>query len=325
MLNNYTILKNHEPQLNLDIAVLLAEASAAAYSQLAASKWAVQNDFGGANPINQGNIQGFWCVKEDVALLAFRGTSNPGQWIRDARILPMSHPWGWVHRGFGKGILAIEEDFQKFIETVKQQSGRKVWVTGHSLGGALAVIAAANLKIDQITPMVYTYGQPRAGFDKFAENFNQALPGRLYRIINQSDIVARVPPDPFYRHTGTPKRIVNLNASGPAFRLVSANPDIVTIQQVVGSAEPEFPTISEDIQLGSVYLKESDTASVTPEEFSQLQNALGASAELLGDFPEEPFSPASADAQLAGAIPFFEDHAISEYIRLIKEIQTFPS
>ena len=325
MSNDYTILKNHDPQLNLDIAVLLAEASAAAYSQLTASKWAVQNDFGGANPINQGNIQGFWCVKEDVALLAFRGTSNPGQWIRDARILPTSHPWGWVHRGFGKGIDAIEEDFQEFVETVKQQSGRKVWVTGHSLGGALAVIAAANLKIGQITPMVYTYGQPRAGFDKFAENFNQALPGRLYRFINQSDIVARVPPDPFYRHTGTPKRIVNLNGSGPAVGLVSANPAIATIQQVVGSAAPEFPIITEVTQTGEFFLNESDTVSVTPEEFSQLQNALGASAEALGDFPEEPLAPGSADAQLAGAVPFFEDHAISEYIRLLKEILALPS
>ncbi|HYN53622.1 MAG TPA: lipase family protein [Methylotenera sp.] len=321
MSNGYITLKNHDPLLDLDIAILLAEASAAAYSDETATIWALQNELGDANLINQGNIQGFWCVKDDVALLAFRGTSNPGQWIRDVRILPMSHPWGWIHRGFGKGIENIEEDYRKFLITINQLSGRKVWVTGHSLGGALAVIAAANLKIDKVTPIVYTYGQPRPSYGEFAERFAKELPSQLYRFINQSDIVARVPPDPFYNHSGTPKRIINTNATGAIFGLVATNPDIEIIQQVVSTAEPEIPTISEAIHDGEVFLKTSETASVTPEEFSKLQKALGADAEPLGDLPEETFSTASAEAQLAGAIPFFADHAISEYIRLLKEIK----
>ena len=43
----------------------------------------------------------------------------------------------------------------------------------------------------------------------FAERFSVEMPGRLWRFINQSDIVARVPPGPLYRHVGAIKRIVS--------------------------------------------------------------------------------------------------------------------
>jgi hypothetical protein len=92
MPNDYTLLKNNNPQLNLDIAVLLAEASAAAYAPADASAWAAQSGFDAANQFNMGNIQGFWCVKEDVALLAFRGTSNPGGMVQTRVTLLNSHP-----------------------------------------------------------------------------------------------------------------------------------------------------------------------------------------------------------------------------------------
>lgn len=314
MPNDYSLLKNNNPQLNLDIAVLLAEASSAAYDPAEASAWAAQSGFGPATQFNMGNIQGFWCIKEDVALLAFRGTSNPGQWVRDARILPNGHPWGWVHKGFGDGVEAVAQDLGHFTAAAKGINGVKVWVTGHSLGGALAVIAAANLKIDQLTPTVYTYGQPRAGFGEFAGRFNQELPGRLYRFINQSDIVARVPPDPFYRHTGTPKRILVPGGGGHVVALAAANPALAAIQNVL-----EPPLTDADVPVDEIALSQAEPASVTPEEFSRLQDTLGASPEALGGLPEEP-SPLAA-AQLAGTFPIFEDHAISEYIRLLQEVQ----
>jgi hypothetical protein len=314
MPNDYTLLKNNNPQFNLDIAILLAEASAAAYTQVDAFTWATQSGFDAPEQFNIGNIQGFWCVKDDVALLAFRGTSNPGQWIRDAQILPAGHPWGWVHKGFGDGVEAVADDLQRFTAAAKAIIGVKLWVTGHSLGGALSVIAAANLKIDQLTPTVYTYGQPRAGFGEFAGRFNRELPGRLYRFINQSDIVARVPPDPFYRHTGIPKHIV-IHGAVPGVALAAANPALAAIVAL--------PPAVEDIQADEITLSQEEPASVTPEEFSRLQGLLGARAEALGELPEEP-PFAAAEAQLAGALPIFEDHAIREYIRLLKEIQALP-
>ncbi len=84
-----------------------------------------------------------------------------------------------------------------------------VWVAGHSLGGALAVIASARLKIKTgVSALTHTYGQPAVGLNDFAERYSVELPQRLWRFVNQSDIVTRVPPGPLYRHVGTVKRIV---------------------------------------------------------------------------------------------------------------------
>ena len=72
------------------------------------------------------------------------------------------------------------------------------------------MLAAARHKIKfGVAPLVHTYGQPAVGLNGFAERFSVEMPGRLWRFINQSDIVARVPPGPLYRHVGAIKRIVS--------------------------------------------------------------------------------------------------------------------
>lgn len=191
-----------------DISVFLAEASEIAYKPgLAIKAWAAANGFDArCSSFDRENIQGFWCAAGDVALLCFRGTSNPGQWIRDLRILPVSHPWGRVHAGFKGGIDIAEPEMHAFEAFASQ--AKHVWVTGHSLGGALAVVAAAWLKARGVTASVYTYGQPRVGLGGFADRFEAELSGRLIRFVNQSDIVPRVPPGLIFRHTGAVKRIV---------------------------------------------------------------------------------------------------------------------
>ncbi|MCY2988162.1 MAG: lipase family protein [Planctomycetota bacterium] len=197
------------PGLDLEAAVLLARASEVAYEPNAAiiSAWAVKQGFSSATPFNQGNIQGFHARSPDVALLVFRGTSNLGQWVRDARLIPADHPWGRVHIGFRNGLQNVEDHLQQFEAAAAQ--AQHVWVTGHSLGGALAVLAAARLQRNGIGARSYTYGQPRVGLSGFAERFDAELTGRLVRFINQSDIVPRLPPGLLYRHCGLVKRIVS--------------------------------------------------------------------------------------------------------------------
>lgn len=52
-----------------------------------------------------------------------------------------------------------------------------IYVTGHSLGGSIAVLTAAELSVDDDynVATVYTYGKPRVGNKKFASWFNQRL------------------------------------------------------------------------------------------------------------------------------------------------------
>ena len=75
--------------LDLDLAVFLAEASDMAYKpSIIVKAWIIANGLGAhSSCFDRENIQGYWCSNGEVALLAFRGTSNPGQWIRDLRIL----------------------------------------------------------------------------------------------------------------------------------------------------------------------------------------------------------------------------------------------
>lgn len=187
MTDSYEVLT--QTGFDLNIAVFLAKASQAAYSDIVSpEKWAADNGFTKIQEFNNKDTQGFWCtVDNTVALLAFRGTESPSNWVRDARIFPAPYPWGRVHIGFRDGVRAVEGALQEF-ETVAKNS-KHVWITGHSLGGALALIAAGRLKMKGVSPYIYTYGQPRVGLNEFAERFNVELSGQLYRFINQSDII----------------------------------------------------------------------------------------------------------------------------------------
>lgn len=147
MSNRYSLLTRSG--FDLDLSIFLAEASQAAYAdEVDPKQWAADQGFTSFTAFDRFNVQGFWCMADDVALLSFRGTSNIGQWLRDARFLPVPHPWGLVHAGFSDGIHDVEADLAMFDAASSKAS--HVWITGHSLGGGLALIAAARLKMKGI-------------------------------------------------------------------------------------------------------------------------------------------------------------------------------
>jgi hypothetical protein len=85
-------------------------------------------------------------------------------------------------------------------------------VVGHSLGGAVATLAAAYLRAGGIPTELYTYGAPRVGNEEFA-NFVSRQAGGHYRITHGADPVPKVPPFAFgYRHT-TPEYWLNGGSS----------------------------------------------------------------------------------------------------------------
>jgi hypothetical protein len=319
MANSFEFLT--DTSFTLDAAILLAEASHAAYgTDITPEAWSPAQGFTTCIPFNRSNVQGFWCVGGDVALLAFRGTSNTGQWLRDARFLPSSHPWGWVHAGFNDGISDVGLDIALFEAEAKK--AKHVWITGHSLGGALALVAAARLKMNGIPSRLYTYGQPRVGFSGFADRFALELPGALYRFVNQSDIVTRVPPGFLYSHTGTVKRIVRpgvlqtetvaataavsaLDATGQQSMRVAAGMAAMESAAAVAASGITEPTIIE-----------SELPPLSEEQFAALQLALAS-----GTAPQVEGGAGLEMAQLEGALPFIANHAITEYIRLLIEIR----
>jgi len=106
---------------------------------------------------------------------------------------------GKVHRGFKEALEEVWLDLLPYIRQLDSK-GCKIWMTGHSLGAALATLCAGRYGHVQ---GVYTFGSPRVGNDVFKEKFDV----NIYRIVNNDDIVSRVPPPGAYRHVGELKFI----------------------------------------------------------------------------------------------------------------------
>ena len=94
------------------------------------------------------------------------------------------------------------DDITKIVETLLHDNPKaQVFITGHSLGGALAALYSTMLfyngevAITRKLASVYTFGQPRVGDQTFANYGNLHLDNRYFRVVYCNDIVPRVPFD----------------------------------------------------------------------------------------------------------------------------------
>jgi triacylglycerol lipase len=106
---------------------------------------------------------------------------------------------GKVHRGFKSALDEVWKDLEGHIRMLKQR-GCTIWMTGHSLGAALATLAAHRFGDVQ---GVYTFGGPRVG----NKDFKNCYSVQTYRFVNGHDIVCFLPPQGFYVHVGEVKHI----------------------------------------------------------------------------------------------------------------------
>ena len=186
-------------------AQILAQASAMAYHQPAeASKWAAISGFTGPfDFFDNADTQGFVAEGPDAIIVAFRGTqpNRPMDWFVDFRATrgAWAHNVGHVHDGFYKALrnvwgvtLASGEILPRRL---LNRGNKTIWITGHSLGGALAELCAAQAMFVSEIPVqgVYTFGQPRVGDKDFADALNAKLGSGIFRFVNDRDIVPRVP------------------------------------------------------------------------------------------------------------------------------------
>jgi hypothetical protein len=143
---------------------------------------------------------------EDAKLtVAFRGTQNAKDWLTDldaALVAIPTQPKTKVHRGFLKALTSVID--QVVAEIEHSSPFHMLIVTGHSLGGALAMLAAPALRALGHNPdYVFTFGQPRVGNSGFSSGYDQVLRNRTWRFVNEEDIVPRVPFVSLgYRHAG---------------------------------------------------------------------------------------------------------------------------
>lgn len=259
-----------DPTGFLDQAIFLARASELAYgddAQRIAQSLGLSsvNVFPDATLRPMPNTQGFWFHHGRVAALVFRGSANRAHWLSNFKVLPpeqVNHPWGTAHPGFLASLaLVIDTVLRPFAAAAK--GADIVWLSGHSLGGALAVLAAAWLRNERgLKPALLTFGQPMPGFDDFCQRFDVELPGRLTRLINQSDFVPRVPGFG-YAHCGQPKtitaglRLERLSQTGVA-------------PLALADVEPAPATQAEF----EAFLYQLETAPLTAAEDAQLEGMI---------------------------------------------------
>lgn len=146
-------------------------------------------------------------VFDDQVVLAFRGTlplSFAGKdafltsvlaWLSDADLKPITVNGidGRVHRGFADALLQLWPLFMEELQA-KLADGRKLIVTGHGQGGALAALAASRLLGMALADAarVYTFGAPRAGDVDFAHGFKDKFEA-AWRFEFHDDVVPHLP------------------------------------------------------------------------------------------------------------------------------------
>ena len=122
------------------------------------------------------------------AFLVFRGSDDVLAYWTNFQFLPedwdsQSVPGGQVHRGFAKALNSVSKPIEQWLKDVE---GAELIVTGHSLGAALATLAAARWPFKRLV----TFGSPRVGNHAFVAS----LQCGITRYVGCCDFVTTVPP-----------------------------------------------------------------------------------------------------------------------------------
>ncbi|CAD7701910.1 unnamed protein product [Ostreobium quekettii] len=156
------------------------------------------------------NTQAFTARGDGFWLVCFRGSDMLGDWFTNSMFTQSEDgPFGRVHSGFLAALNEPSGDgtvLGRILATVApaaRESSLPVYVTGHSLGGACATLAAAYLHQRGVDVAgVYTYGCPRVGDATFAQEYDGGLKSVTHRFVNGEDWVTDLPRTE-YSHVGT--------------------------------------------------------------------------------------------------------------------------
>lgn len=138
------------------------------------------------------DTQAFLAANGDYAVLAFRGTevTSRKDIMTDAKAKRIVDIEGRVHGGFRAAFESVK---QKIEKSILELDNIPLYITGHSLGAALATVATQELEnnpdIKGRIAACYTYGSPRVGNTQYDKNFKAPI----YRMVNTTDIVTIVP------------------------------------------------------------------------------------------------------------------------------------
>ncbi|MDX1964964.1 MAG: lipase family protein [Pirellulales bacterium] len=238
--------------------------------------------------IDVDDTQCFVASSPEIALVSFRGTESRGDWLRNINVPGRTRDYGIVHRGFLGAFQAVESRIRSTITGIH---GRKLILTGHSLGGALATVMAAEWQNFMPASWIVTFGQPAVGTGAFQMFFQQHYFGKFFRFVNDDDIVPRVPPG--YRHVG---RLLHFDARG-------------NLQN--GQTLPQTEHLGvESLQLES---QNQGLPMLSEAEYEVLQSRIGQEVVRVN----RSLSESVSRPQSEGFFPSVNDHSLDKYIAKI--------
>ena len=270
--------------LSTAMASRLAYEESAAVMSTAQDRWKME----GCAFVEKDDTQCFVARTPGVVLIAFRGTESLGDWLADLNVLSTERTYGVVHRGFLSAFQAVEPQLRLLVSGFPDHD---VVITGHSLGGALATVAAAEWRGQFRITRLYTFGQPAVGKGGFPEFFRASYPDTLFRFVNDDDVVPRVPPT--FQHVG---RLLHFDASG---NLPGGTESPVVASRIPrAGARPEAP---------------AGPPTMSEVEFDRLRAALLQRRASRRD----PAAPSTEAPVLEGVLPSVSDHSLDLYITKI--------
>lgn len=145
------------------------------------------------------DTQFFYVQRPEELIVSWRGTASLSDGLTDGNFTPVScqdmdiADQGKAHQGFYNQFAAVTKHPKPKISKVytdiaNSLTGKKLFICGHSLGGALALLHAASLKAKN--PLLYTYGMPRT----LTESALSELTFPHFRHRNERDKVTSLPP-----------------------------------------------------------------------------------------------------------------------------------
>jgi len=207
--------------------------------------------------------QCFVVHNDTIVVVSMRGTEIDNfwgafdDWRNNLEFQPgPDESGGLVHEGFIKDVASIWNDtngeagLKSYLRPLLVAGTRTLWITGHSLGAALATLVAERAVRDGGFNVrgVYTYGSCRVGDIQFRQNYQaRGLNAKTYRVVYDIDIAQKLFPGAAYTHVGQLKFIDAdghldpnvadpINADGPLPEPTRAMKWAVRLSRALGQA-----------------------------------------------------------------------------------------
>lgn len=192
---------------------------------------------------------GFMAVDDAnrLVVLVFRGSVSRLNWHKDFDIIKAHTDMCkhcHIHHGYWKSWMGIRDSVKAAVQqTLDASPGYRFVITGHSLGGALATLAAADFRKDSDDlanrTELFTFGSPRVG-NKEAAAFMSGQSSLSYRITSRYDMIPRLPWHGFgYYHT-SPEYWIRANPDQPRTQDIKIVTGFYNVKGNSGGMNPNF-------------------------------------------------------------------------------------